>query len=150
MCVCVYIYIYIYIYICCCSVTKSCPTLCDLMNCNTPGFPVLYHLPEFAQTHVHWVAEAMQPSHPLLPPSLRAFPPSEHQGLFQWVGSLHQYWPKYWSFSFSISASNEYLGLISFRIDWFDFLAIQGTLKCVSSCIYIFSMCTCFNINSKF
>ena len=86
----IYIYVYIYRYICGCSVTKSCPTICDLTNCNTPGLPLLHYLPEFAQTHVHWVAEAMQPSHPLLPPSLPAFPLSEHQGLFQWVGSLHQ------------------------------------------------------------
>ena len=74
---------------CCCSVTKSCPTLCNPMDCSTPGLPVLHHLPWFAQTHVHWVSNAFQPSHPLLPPSpaLNLF---QHQGLFQWVSSSHQ------------------------------------------------------------
>ena len=77
---------------------------------------------------VHQVSDAIKPSHPLLSPSPPAFSLSQHQGLFQWVSSLQQ-WPKYWSFSFSISPSNEYSGLISFRIDLFDFLAVQGTLK---------------------
>jgi len=103
----------------CCSVSKSCPTLCETMNCSMPGFPALYYLPEFTQTHVHWVGDAIQPSHPSPP----AFNLSQHQGLFQWVGFLH-YWPKYWSFSFSINPSSEYSGLISFRIDWFDLLAV--------------------------
>ena len=97
------------------------------MDCSTPGFSVLYHLPEFAQTHVHWVSDAIQPSHPLSSPSPPAPNPSQHQSLFQWVSSRIR-WPKYWSFSFSISPSNEYSGLISFRIDWLD-LAVQGTLK---------------------
>ena len=83
---------------------------------------------EFAQTHVHWVIDAVEPSHPLLPPSPPALSLSQHQELFQWVISSHQ-WPKLWSFSFSISPSNEYSGPISFRIDWFDLLAVQGTLK---------------------
>ena len=74
----------------CCSITQSCPTLWDPMNSNTPGFPVLHHLLEFAQTHVRWVGDAIQPSHPLSSPSPPAFNPSQHQGLFQWVGSLHQ------------------------------------------------------------
>ena len=74
----------------CCSVAQSCPTLCNLMDCSTPGFPVLQHLPEFAETHVHWVNDAIQPSHPLLPPSPPAFNLSQHQGLFQWVGSSYQ------------------------------------------------------------
>jgi len=74
---------------CCCSVAKSCQTLCDPMNCNTPGFPVLDHLLEFAQTHVHWVSDAIQPSHPLSPSSPLALNLSKHQCLFQWVGSLH-------------------------------------------------------------
>ena len=87
-----------------------------------------YYLPEFAQTHVHWVSDAIQPSYPLSPPSPHALNLSQHQGLFQWVSSLHQ-GPKYWSFSFSISPSNKYSGLISFRIDWFDLPALQGTLK---------------------
>ena len=75
--------------ICCCSVIKSCPTLCNPMDCSTPGFPVLHHLPEFAQTHVHWVSDALQPSHPLSPPSY-ALNLSQHQGPFPWTGSSHQ------------------------------------------------------------
>ena len=110
------------------SVAQSCLTLCDSMNRSTPGFPVLHHLPEFTQTHVHWVGDAMQPSYPLSSPSPRAFNLSQHQGLCQWVSSSHQV-AKVWSFSFSISPSNEYSGLISFRIDWLDLLAVQGTLK---------------------
>ena len=85
---------------------------------------------ELAQTLIHWVGDALQPSYPLSSPSPPAFNPSQHQGLFQWVGSSFQIrWPKYWSFSFSISPSGEYSGLISFRTDWFDFLEVQGTLK---------------------
>ena len=77
--------------ICCyCSVTKSCPTLCNLMGCSTPGFSILHYLPEIAQTHVHWVGYAIQPSHPLSSLSPPAFNPSQQQGLFQWVSSLHQ------------------------------------------------------------
>ena len=74
---------------CCCSVAQSCPPLCDPMNCSTPGFPVLHHLPEFAQTHVHWVSGAIQPLHPLSPLSL-ALNLSHRQGLFQWLSSSHQ------------------------------------------------------------
>ena len=96
------------------------------MDCSTLGFPVLHHLPELAQTHVHWVGDAIQPSHPLSPPSPPAFSLSKHRGLFQET-ALQIRWPKDWSFS--ISPSNEYSGLISFRIDWFDLLAVQGTLK---------------------
>ena len=113
---------------CCWSVTKSCLTLCNPMECSMPAFPVLDFLPEFAQTHVHWVDGAIQPSHPLSTPSLPALNLSQHQGLFQWV-SLHIRWPKYWSFSFNISPSNEYSELISFRMDWLDLLIVQGTLK---------------------
>ena len=98
------------------------------MDYSTPGFPVLHYLPECAQNHVHWVSDAIQPSHPLLPPSPLALNLSQHQGLFQWVSSLHQV-PKVLELHFSISPSNEYSGLISFRIDWLDLLAIQGTLK---------------------
>ena len=99
------------------------------MNCSTPGFPVLHYLQEFAQSHDHWVSDAIQPSHPLSSPSPPALNLSQHQGFFPyWVG-LHIRWPKYWSFSFSISPSNEYLRLISFRIDWFDLFAVQGILK---------------------
>ena len=75
---------------CCCSVAQLCLTLCNPMNCSTPGFPVLHCLLEFAQTHVHWVSDAVQPSHPLLPPSPPAFSLSQHQGLFQWVSSSNQ------------------------------------------------------------
>ena len=87
------------------------------MDCSTLGFPVLYHLPKLAQTHIYWISDAIQPSHPLLSPSPPAFNLSQHQGLFQWVGSLYQV-PEYWSVSFSISPSNEYSALISFKIDW--------------------------------
>ena len=89
------------------------------MDCSMPGIPVLHHLLEFAQTHVHWVGDAIQPSCHLSSPSLPVFNLYQHQGLYQWV-ALHIRWPKYWSFSFSISPSNEYSGLISFRTDWFD------------------------------
>ena len=75
---------------CCCSVTQSYLTLCKPMDCSPPGFPVLCHLPELAQTHVHWVNDAIQPSRPLLSPSPPTFNPSQHQGLFQWVSSSHQ------------------------------------------------------------
>ena len=98
------------------------------MDCSKPGFPLLHNLLEFAQTYVHWVSDAIQPSHPLSPPSPPALNLSQQQGLFQWVGSSHQ-GLKYWSFSFSITPSHEYSGLISFRIDWFHFLAVQGALK---------------------
>ena len=93
-----------------------------------PGFPVHHQLLKLAQTHVHWVSDTIQPSHPLLSPSPPAFNFSQLQGLFHWVSSSHQV-AKYWSFSFSISPSNEYSGLISFRIDWLDLLVVQGTLK---------------------
>ena len=99
------------------SVTQSCPTPCDPMDCSTPGFPVHHHLPELAQTHVH---ESVMPSnhlilcHPFLLPNVRV---CSNESV------LHIRWPKYWSFSFSISPSNEYSGPISFRMDWFDLLA---------------------------
>ena len=110
------------------SVAQLCPTLCDLMDCTTPGFPVHHQLPELMQTHVHWVGDAIQPSHPLSSPSPRAFNLSLHQGLFKWVSSSLR-WPKFWRFSFSISPSHEYSGLISFVMDWLDLPVIQGTLK---------------------
>ena len=96
------------------------------MDCSMPGFPVHHQLPEFTQTHVHWVGDAIQPSHPLSSPS-PVFNLSQHQGLNESVLPIRK--PKYLSFSFNISPPNEYLGLISFRIDWFDLLAVQGTLK---------------------
>ena len=114
------------------SVAQSCPNLCNPMDFSTPGFPVHYQLPELTQTHVHRVSDAIQTSHPLLYPSPWAFNLSQHQGLFQWV-SLWIRWPKNWGFSFSISLSNEYSVLIFFRIDWFDLLAVQGTLKSLLS-----------------
>ena len=103
-------------------------TLCYPMDSNMPGFRVLYHLPEYAQTHVRLTGDAILPSHPLLFPSPPAFNPSQHQGLSS-DAVLPIRWPKHWTFSFSISPSNEYSGLISFGIDRFDLLAIQGTLK---------------------
>ena len=110
------------------SVAQSCPTLCDPMNRSTPGHPVHHQHPESTQTHVRCVGDAIQPSHPLsscllLPsvfPSIRVFSNES---------ALRIRWPKYWSFSFSISPSSEQPGLISFRIDWFDLLAVQETLK---------------------
>ena len=96
------------------------------MDCSMPGLPVHHQLLESNQTHVHWVGDAIQQSHPLSSPSPPALNRSQHQGLFQWVSSS---WPKYWSFSFSISPSNEYSGLISFRMDRLDLLAVQGMLK---------------------
>ena len=110
-------------------VARSCLTLCDPMDCSTPGFPVLHHLPKFAQTHVCRVGDAIQPSHPLSSPSPPAFTLSQHQGLFQMSQLFTLRWPKYWSFSFSISPSNEYSGLISFRMNWLDLLGVPGTLK---------------------
>ena len=100
----------------CCSVTQSHLTLCDPMNCSTPGFPVHHQLREPTQTHVHHVL--------LLPPSI--FPSIR---VFSNESVLHIRWPDYWSFSFSISPSNEYSGFISFRTDWLDLLAVQETLK---------------------
>ena len=108
------------------SVTQSCPTFCDPMDCSLPGFSDRHQHPEPARMHVHQVTDAIQPSHPLSSPSPPAFNLSQHQGLFQGISSSH---PKYWSFSFSISPSNEYSGLISFRMDWLDLLVVQGTLK---------------------
>ena len=90
------------------------------MDCSMPGFPVHHQLSELAQTHVRRVSDAIQPSHPLSPPSPPALNLPQHQGLFQWVSSSHKYWPKYWNFSFSISSSDEYSGLISFRMDCFE------------------------------
>ena len=98
------------------------------MNCSMPGLPVHHQLPEFTQTHVHQVSDAIQSSHPLSSPSPPAPNPSQHQGLFEGVNSSHEF-PKYWSFSFSISPSKKHPGLISFRMDWLDLLAVQGTLK---------------------
>ena len=108
------------------SVTQSCLTLSDPMDCSMPGLPVHHQLRKFTQTHVYWVSDAIQQSHPLSAPSPPAFSLSQHQGLFS---ALCIKWPKYWSFSFSISPCNEYSGLLSFRMDWLDLLAVQGPLK---------------------
>ena len=107
---------------------KSCLTVCNLKDCSTPGFPVHHQLPELAQTHVQKVNDDIKPSHHLCPflllpsifPSIRVF---SNESV------LHIRWPKYWSFSFSISLSSEYSGLISFRMDWLYLFAVQGTLK---------------------
>ena len=113
----------------CCSVVKLCPALCDPMDCSTPGLPVFHRLLELAQTYVHGVSDAIQPPHPLSSPSAPAFNLSQHQRLLQCFGSSHQVAGAYWSFSFNISPSNEHSGLISFRMDWLDLFAVQGTLK---------------------
>ena len=122
-----FIYSSVYMLIQFSSVAQSCLTLCNPMNGSTPGLPVYHQLPEFTQTHAHRVGDAIQPSHPLSSPSPTGPNPSQHQGLFQWI-NLRMRWPKYWSFSFIISPSNEHPGLISFRMDWLDLLAVQGTL----------------------
>ena len=98
------------------------------MDCSMPGFPVHHQLPKPTETHVHQVGDAIQSSHPLCSPSPSAFNFSQHQGLFKWASSSHQV-AKYWSFSFIISPFSEHPGLISIRMDWFDLLAVQGTLK---------------------
>ena len=109
------------------EVTQSCPTLRDPMDCSTPGLPVHHQLLEFTQTHVHRVGDASQPSHPLSSPSPAPVPPSIR--VFSNESTLRIRWPKYWSLNFSISLFSEHSGLISFRIDWLDLLAVQGTLK---------------------
>ena len=110
------------------SVTQSCPTLCNPMNHSTPGFLVHHQFPESTQTHVHWVGDAIQPSHPLSSPLLLPpIPPSIR--VFSNESTLCMRWPKYWSFSIGISTSKEHPRLVSFRMDWLDLLAVQGTLK---------------------
>ena len=107
------------------SVAQSCPTLCDPINGSTPGLPVHHQLLEFTQTQAHRVGDAIQPPHPLL--LLPPIPPSFR--VFSNESTLCMRWPEYWSFSLSNSPSNEHPGLISFRMDWLDLLAVQGTLK---------------------
>ena len=131
------------------SVTQSYLTLCDPMNRSKPGLPVHHHLPGFTQTHAHWAGDATQPSHPLLSPSPPAPNPSHHHGLFQWVNSSHQV-AKVLEFQLQHHPSNEHPGLISFRIDWLDLLAVQGTLKsllqCYSSKASIFRLSAFFTV----
>ena len=110
------------------SVAQSCPTLCNPMNRSTPALPVHHQLPESTQTHVHGVNDTTKRSHPLSSPFLL---PSIFTSVtvFSNEAALHIRWPKYWSFSFNITPTNEHPGLISFRMDWLDLLAVQGTLK---------------------
>ena len=110
------------------SVAESCPTLCDPMDYRMPGLPVHHQLPEFTQSHVHWVGHAIQPSHHLLSPSPPTFNLSQHQGLFKWVSSSHQV-AKVLEFQLQHQSFHEHSGLISFKMDWLDLLAVQGTLK---------------------
>ena len=110
------------------SVVQSYLTLCDLINYSTPGLPVHHQLPELTQTDVHWVGDTIQPSHSQLSPSLPALNLSSIR-VFSNESALCIRWPKYWSFSFNISPSNEYTGLVSFRMDWLGLLAVQGILK---------------------
>ena len=107
------------------SVAQSCPTLCDPMNRSTPGLPVYHQIPEFTQTRVHWVSDAIQPSHCLSSPSPPAPNPSQHQSypIGQLFTGSGMRWPKYWSFSFSIIPSKEIPGWVSFRMDWLDLLS---------------------------
>ena len=104
------------------SAAQLCPTLCNPMNCSMPGLPVHHQLPEFIQTHVHRVGDAIQPSHPLPLLLLPPIPPSIR--VFSNESTLCMRWPKYWSFSFSIISSKEHPGM-----DWLDLLAVQGILK---------------------
>ena len=110
------------------SVTQPCLTLFNPMDHSTSGLPVHHQLPEFTQTHVRWVSDAIQPSHPLLSPSPPTFNLFQHQGLFQWVSSSHLV-AKVLEFQLQHQSFHKHPGLISFRMDWLDLLAIQGTLK---------------------
>ena len=130
-----------------CSLAQLCPTLCDSINLRTPGLPVHHRFLEFTQNHVHRVGDATQTSHPLssllllspIPPSIRVFSSES---------TLRIRWPKYWTFSFSISPSNEHPGLISFGMDWLDLLAVQGTLK--SLCQHHSSKASVFQCSAFF
>ena len=113
---------------CCCWVAQSCSTLCDPVDCITPAFLVLHHLPKLVQTHVHWVGDAIQPSHALPSPSPPVLNLSQYQGLFKWVSSLHHV-AKVLDLQLQHLSFQWILGVDSFRISWFDLLAVQGTLK---------------------
>ena len=108
----------------CCLVIKSCLIFCGLMDCSMPGFSICHCLLEFVQTHVHYISDVIQPPHPLSPLSLPVLNLFQHQGLFSNDLDFCLRWPKYWSFSFSISPFNEYSGLTSFWSDWFDLLTV--------------------------
>ena len=110
------------------SVTQLCPTLFDPMDCSTPAFPVYHQLPEFTQTHVHLVRDAIQPSYPLSSLSLPTFNLSQHQGLFKWVSSSHQV-AKVLVFQLKHQSFQWIFRLISLRMDWLDLLEVRGTLK---------------------
>ena len=110
------------------SHTQSCPTLCDAMNHSTPGLPVHHQLLESTQTYVHWVGDAIQPSYALSSPSSPALNLSQHQGLLKWVSSSHQV-AQVLEFQLHHQSFQWTPGLISFRMDWLDLLAVQGTLK---------------------
>ena len=114
-------------YCCCCLVAQFCLTLCDLMDCSTPGLSVPHHLPKFAQVHVHCIGDAIQSSHPLTPSSPFALNLPQHQGLFQWVGCSHQM-TKILELQLQ-HQSFHYLGLISLKTDWSDLPAVQGTFR---------------------
>ena len=113
--------------ICCCSLIQLCPTLCNPVDCSTPGLPIPQHLLELAQVHVHGVSDAIQPSYPLSPSS-SAVSFSQHEGLFQWVSCLHQV-AKLLELQLQHHFFQRIFRLISFRMDWLDLLAVQGTLK---------------------
>ena len=116
------------IYYCVCLVTQLCPTLCNPMECSTPGLPVHHQLPEYTQTHVHWVGD--ETNHLILCRPLLHLPsvfPSIR--VFSNESALCIRWPKHWSYSFNINPSNEHPGLISLRMDWLDLLTFQGTLR---------------------
>ena len=112
------------------SVLQSCPSVCNDMDCSMLGFPFHHQLPEINQPHVHRVGGAIQPSHPLPSPLIlpSIFP---YIRVFSSESVLPNRWANNWSFSFSISPSSEYSGLISFRMDWFDLIAVQVTLKSI-------------------
>ena len=122
ICVCVCVCVCVYTYMCSVqfsSVAQPCPTLCDPMDCSMPGLPVHHQLPEFTQTHVHWVGDVIQLSYPLSSPSPPTFNIFQHQGLFKWVSSSHKM-AKILEFQLQHQSSNEHPGLISFTMDWLD------------------------------
>ena len=116
---------------CCCSVTWSCPTFCDLMDCITPGFPVPHHLQKSTQVHVNCISDAILPCHPITPSSPSALNLFQHQGVFQWVSCSHQMTEILELQLQHQSFHNEYSGLFTFKTDQFDPLAVRGTLRCL-------------------